>query len=164
MRRCHGRPFHPQTQGKDERFHRTLKADLLAHRDFLSLEQAQPHFDAYRRLYHCDRPHQALGDAVPASRYRVSPRAWRAAESDFCSGPGTIVRQVKTKGEITFSNRFFYLGQAFAGHQIALEPTAQAGVYAVRFHPYAIGQIDLSTPASKPKGHYYPMAKTTAIL
>ena len=164
VRVCHGRPFHPQTQGKDERFHRTLKADLLARRDFADLASTQPLFDAYRHLYNHDRPHQALGDAVPASRYSPSPRPWRAADTDFAYAPGALVRTVKSKGEITFANRFFYLGQAFARHRVALEPTTREGIYHVRFHAYAIGEINLSAPPSKPKGHYYSMAKVHPVL
>ena len=164
VRVCHGRPFHPQTQGKDERFHRTLKADLLARRDFASLADAQPHSDAFRSLYNHQRPHQALGDAVPASRYRVSPRPWRPADPGFDYAPGAITRTVKAKGEITFQNRFFYLGAAFRAHPVALEPTATDGLYDVRFHAYRIGQIDLAVPNTKAKGCYYPMAKPTAIL
>ena len=160
---CHGRPFHPQTQGKDERFHRTLKADLLARHDFASVAQAQPPFDAFRRLYDHDRPHQALGDAVPASRYVGSPRSWRAPARRFDDAPGASVRTVKAKDEITFQNRFFYLGAAFRTHAVALEPTAQEGLYDVRFHAYRIGQIDLRVPHTKPKGHCCLMAKLTDI-
>ena len=56
------------------------KADLLTRRDFASVLHAQPHFDAHRHLYNHQRPHQAPGDAVPASRYRPAPLAG--------SGPG----------------------------------------------------------------------------
>ena len=161
---CHGRPLHPQTQGKDERFHRTLKADLLARRDFADVFDAQPHFDTFRHVYNHQRPHQALGDAVPASRYRISTRPWRPPDPDFAYAPGSILRTVKIKGEITFQNRFFYIGHAFRSHQIALEPAAQDGLYHVRFHSYAIGQIDLRTPNSKAKGSYYLMAKLSDFL
>ena len=164
VRVIHGRPFHPQTQGKDERFHRTLKADLLTRRDFASVAHAQPHFDAFRHLYNHQRPHQALGDAVPASRYVSSPRSWRAPDTGFDYAPAAIVRNVQSKGEITFQNRCFYLGAAFRSHRIALEPTEVAGRYCVRFHSHAIGQIDLNVPSSKPKGSYYPLAKLTPIL
>lgn len=160
---CHGRPFHPQTQGKDERFHRTLKADLLARQDFASVAHAQPHFDAFRRLYNHDRPHQALGDAVPASRYVSSPRHWRTPARSFDYAPGAVVRTVRAKGEITFQNRFFYLGVAFRTQTVGLEATAAEGLYDVRFHAYRIGQIDLRVPNSKPKGHYYLMAKPTDL-
>ena len=164
VRVCHGRPFHPQTQGKDERFHRTLKADLLSRRDFPSLIAAQPLFDAYRHLYNHDRPHQALADQVPASRYRPSTRSWRDAETDFAYPAQAQVRRVKTKGEITFLNRFFYIGQAFQQHSVALQPTSTDGIYHVYFHAYPIGQIDLTIPNSIPKGRCYRMAKISPIL
>jgi transposase InsO family protein len=161
---CHGRPFHPQTQGKDERFHRTLKADLLARRDLACLKTAQPVFDAYRHLYNHDRPHQALGDQVPATRYQTSSRSWRGLDTDFAYSEATTVRTVKAKGEITFANRFFYIGQAFDQYPVALHPRARDGLYHVYFHAYPIGQIDLSIPNSHPKGRCYPMAKITPIL
>lgn len=47
----HGRPYHPQTQGKDERFHRTLKLELLDRTVFADLSQAQAAFDAWREVY-----------------------------------------------------------------------------------------------------------------
>ena len=53
----HGRPFHPQTQGKDERFHRTLKAEVLDGRSFKRLATAQAAFDAWRQVYNAKRPH-----------------------------------------------------------------------------------------------------------
>src|SRR5690606_18934723 len=117
--------FHPQTQGKDERFHRTLKADLLARHDWPDLKQTQRRFDAYRRLYNHDRPHEALELAVPASRYRPSPRPWPSRLPVAEYAPGELVCRVKSKGEITFRNRFYYVGRAFAGLPVALRPTAQ---------------------------------------
>ena len=67
---AHGRAYHPQTQGKDEHFHRTLKFELLRHFNFTSLEHCQREFDRFRERYNLVRPHDALGLATPASRYR----------------------------------------------------------------------------------------------
>ncbi|MGH2671036.1 MAG: IS481 family transposase, partial [bacterium] len=76
VRVCHARPYHPQTQGKDERFHRTLKAEVLGTRVLRDLPQCQREFDRWRDVYNLERPHEALALAVPASRYQPSPRAF----------------------------------------------------------------------------------------
>jgi transposase InsO family protein len=73
IRVAHGRPYHPQTQGKDERFHRTLKFEVLRHFNFTSLEHCQREFDSFRHRYNLVRPHDALGLATPVTRYRPSP-------------------------------------------------------------------------------------------
>ena len=79
IRVSHSRPYHPQTQGKDERFHRTLKAEVLQHRRFVDNTEAQQVFDRYRYVYNHERPHQALDMQVPAQRYRVSNVAYPEA-------------------------------------------------------------------------------------
>ena len=70
----HGRPYHPQTQGKDERFHRTLTAEVIGRRAFADLAECQGRFDAWRVVYNTQRPHEALALATPAARYRPSKR------------------------------------------------------------------------------------------
>jgi transposase InsO family protein len=73
VRLYHGRAYHPQTQGKEERFHRTLNVELSQANRFADLSACQTAFDRWRRIYNEERPHEALGLAVPASRYRASP-------------------------------------------------------------------------------------------
>lgn len=153
----HGRPFHPQTQGKDERFHRTLKADLLDRHDWRDLAQAQRRFDRYRRLYNHDRPHEALDLAVPATRYRPSTRALPRMLPPIEYGARELVRPVKSKGEITFRNRFYYVGQAFIGLPVALRPTATDGVYRVCLAAFTLGLLDCAQPTGRPKSYYHPL-------
>jgi len=153
----HGRPFHPQTQGKDERFHRTLKADLLDRHDWRDLMQAQRRFDRYRQLYNHDRPHEALNLAVPASRYWPSARALPRPLPPVEYGAGELVRPVKSKGEITFRNRFYYVGQAFIGLPLALRPTATDGVYRVCLAAFTLGLIDCVQPTDRPRSYYHPL-------
>ncbi len=78
----HGRPAHPQTQGKLERFNRTLAAEVLGARVFADLSHCQKDFDQWRELYNLHRPHEALDLACPITRYvpssRCFPRPWRA--------------------------------------------------------------------------------------
>ncbi|HEY8994097.1 MAG TPA: IS481 family transposase, partial [Lacunisphaera sp.] len=153
----HGRPRHPQTQGKDERFHRTLQTDLLARHDWRDLVQAQRRFHVYRQLYNHQRPHEAIDLNVPAARYRPSARSLppRLPVAEYASG--TLVRPVKSKGEITFRNRFIYVGRAFIGLPVALHPLAADGHYRLCYAAFTLGLIDLSTPTARPKGHYHSL-------
>lgn len=68
----HSRPYHPQTQGKLERFHRSLKAEVLQGKWFADSGELQRAFDHWRMVYNLERPHEALDMAVPASRYQPS--------------------------------------------------------------------------------------------
>jgi transposase InsO family protein len=72
----HSRPYHPQTQGKLERFHRSLKAEVLQGKWFADSGELQRAFDHWRTVYNLERPHEALDMAVPASRYQPSSRQY----------------------------------------------------------------------------------------
>jgi transposase InsO family protein len=71
----HSRPYHPQTCGKVERFHQTLKKWLARQPPATSLRQLQRQLDAFRRYYNDIRPHRALGRRTPASAYHARPKA-----------------------------------------------------------------------------------------
>jgi len=139
----HGRPWHPQTQGKQERFHRTLKAEVLTGPVFGDYTQVQARFDQWRQVYNHERPHQALGMAVPASRYQVSPRTFPEVLPTIEYGPGDVVRKVQDQGKISFQNRDFRVGRAFRGYPVALRPTLEAGVFTVHFCSHQIAKIRL---------------------
>ena len=70
----HGRVRHPQTQGKIERFHRTMKNELLKHTTFADIEDAHRQFDCWRNKYNHLRPHEALGMKCPGDVYLPSLR------------------------------------------------------------------------------------------
>jgi transposase InsO family protein len=142
----HGRPRHPQTQGKDERFHRTVQAELLSTRAFSNLADCQQGFVRWRDTYNCERPHEALGMATPASRYRLSFRPYpeRLPLPEYDSRDE--VRKVQANGEIFFKGHVFSLGKALRFHTVALRPSAQDGVWSVHFGAYRISTIDLAHP------------------
>lgn len=99
-------PYHPQSRGKTERFHRTLSDELFALRPFESLENAQRALDAWREIYNFERPHEAIGLAVPADRYRPSPRPFPARLPEVDYGEYEIVRTVpSSKDYIRFKGR-----------------------------------------------------------
>jgi transposase InsO family protein len=139
----HSRPYHPQTQGKDERFHRSLKIEVLAQRLFADFERMQLRFDQWRHCYNHVRPHEALAMAVPASRYQPSQRSFPEQLPPLEYGAIDQVRKVQTDGKISFRNREFRIGKAFRGYPVALRPTTADGVYDVYFATHRISRIDL---------------------
>jgi transposase InsO family protein len=143
VRVIHGRPRHPQTQGKDERFHRTLKAELLQARSFRDLTHCQSAFDSWRHFYNHNRPHDALGLAVPADRYCSSPRPFPETLPPIEYGPGDSVRKVDQNGFISFKNRPWRIGKAFRGQPIALRATIEDGVFSAHYCAHRIAAIDL---------------------
>jgi transposase InsO family protein len=143
VRVSHSRPFHPQTLGKDERFHRTLKAEVLAQVIFASLQDAQADFDRWREIYNCERPHQALGLQVPISRYRPSSISFPPTLPPIEYRPGDHVRHPGDGGRFTFQGHRCKVSKAFKGWPIALRPTLTDGCYEIYFCQQLIGTIDL---------------------
>jgi len=143
----HARPYHPQTCGKDERFHRSLSAEVLAGRSFRDLAHCQHVFDDWRLIYNHQRPHEALGMGVPAERYRLSARPFPEMLPAIDYAPGDIVRKVHDGGLISFKNRAWRVGRAFVGLPLALRPAGEDGAFTVYFCAQRIGHIDLRAPA-----------------
>jgi transposase InsO family protein len=145
----HSRPYHPQSRGKVERFHRTLAAELLDLRPFASLDQAQHAFNRWREVYNHDRPHEALDQNVPASAYRPSPRGFPEILPEPQYDIGDIVRSVSTtKAYISFKGRLWSVPKAFCGERLAIRPLNVDGLYGVFFASHKIGSIDLTKPKS----------------
>lgn len=139
----HSRPYHPQTQGKDERFHRTLGDELLRRRSFANLSDTQDAFDHWRHVYNFQRPHHALDLDVPASRYRPSDRPFPDALPEVHYLHGDLIRKVQLGGEIWFKGRTYKIGTAFTTHPVALRPSPIDGLFDVFFCHQNIAQIDL---------------------
>lgn len=142
----HSRPYHPQTLGKDERFHRTLKGELLQQRQFEDLGQCQWYFDRWRNVYNLERPHESLAMAVPASRYQSSPRPFPEALPAIEYGPADQVRKVQALGHFHYQGYVFRTSKALRGQPVALRPTERDGIMSVYFCHYHVADIDLHHP------------------
>ena len=146
VRVLHGRPYHPQTQGKEERFHRTLKRELLSRHTWRDLAHCAELFPRYRQRYNHERPHDSLDGDTPAARYRPSVRAL-PSHLPLPEYAEMHVRIVRAKGVITFGNQTWYIGEAFAALPVGLRPSPQAdGQWEVYFFHFKLGLLDLSTP------------------
>jgi transposase InsO family protein len=95
VRPAHGAPYHPQTQGKVERFHGTAQRELI---DFDARRDTLEHFDAdcarFRETYNTLRPHEALGDLPPVARWHASSRPRPPALPEVSYPPGALTRRV----------------------------------------------------------------------
>jgi transposase InsO family protein len=145
-------PYHPQSRGKNERFHRTLNEEVFALRSFRNLAHVQHAFDAWREVYNFERPHEAIAMAVPAERYWPSPRPFPAILPKVEYGEHEIVRTVpRSKDYICFKGRLWKVPEAFRGERLAIRPRDQDGRYGVFFASHRIATIDLTKP--KTVGH-----------
>jgi transposase InsO family protein len=143
----HSRPYHPQSRGKNERFHRTLKAEVFALRRFRDLADTQHAFDEWRIVYNCERPHEGIGLDVPASRYRPSARTMPERIPQIEYDQHEIVRSVpSTKAYVRFKGSWWKVPQAFCGERVAIRPQNSDGHYGIFFGAHKIAIIDLTNP------------------
>ena len=137
----HGRPYHPQTQGKEERFHRTLHLEVLQGRMFDNLQDAQGCFDPWRQMYNHERPHEALQMSVPASRYQVSSREYREHPLPFEYGASFTARKTTQEGRILFGGQEYRIGKAFVGKWMGVRATKEEGRWDVYYRTFPVGTI-----------------------
>jgi transposase InsO family protein len=120
-----GRPYHPQTQGKVERFHRTLHEDVLAGAVFDSVAQVQSALDAFRAAYNYQRPHEALGLDVPAAHYRPSSRPRPEQLPPVQYPAGSELRRVHQNGAINVRGSRVNVGDGLRGEWVSLQDHGQ---------------------------------------
>lgn len=139
----HSTPYHPQTQGKDERFHRTLKRELLARRGFNSIELCQDGFDRWRNEYNLIRPHEALGQRPPISRYAPSGRGFPEILPSIEYESEDEVRIVRQSGRIKYRSGEYFIGEGLKGQPVAVRQTTTDGVLKVFYCSREVRTLDL---------------------
>ncbi|MGT2470405.1 IS481 family transposase [Paraburkholderia terrae] len=146
IRMSYSRPYHPQTNGKDERFHRSLKAEVLERHTFTTHAHVQQELDRWRQVYNTERPHEALGMATPLTRYACSLRRMpdRLPEPEY--GSGDEVLQVNASGVVRVRGEKVKLSIALKGLQVAARPSAEEdGVIELWFAHQRVAKLDLKT-------------------
>ena len=145
IRVVHARPCHPQGRGKNERFHRTLNAEVFAMRSFRNLPEVQRALDAWRMVYNLERPHQGLDMNVPADRFQPSLRVMPTRIPKVQYDVGETVRTVSsTRSYISFKGQFWKVPQAFVGERLAIRPLDRDGNYGIFFASWQVALIDLT--------------------
>ena len=133
----HGRIMHPQTQGKIERFHRTMKAELLRE-PFLDLKDAKKHFALWRWKYNEIRPHCALNMKTPASVYTPSKRLLFEPKPYEYTGH---VCKVNNWGYLRFGPVQLFLSETMADTYLEVVPVSD-DMFSVRYRNFQIALID----------------------
>ena len=121
IRALHGRAYHPQTQGKVERFHGTLDTEWLPHARRDGLQRFDDDAEAYRHTYNHLRPHEAIGDQPPVARFTPSPRARPDRLPPVQYPDGATVRKVGKVGEIAWRGCRILAGRGLVGQPVRIE-------------------------------------------
>ncbi|MFL5576046.1 MAG: integrase core domain-containing protein, partial [Gemmatimonadaceae bacterium] len=136
-------PSHPEQNGRHERMHRDLKAET-ARPPAADRRAQQRAFDRFRATYNTERPHAALGQGTPASRYAASPRACPSRLPPLAYPGHWEVRRVSRNGGIRWHNRWVNVSHVLGEEDVGLEPVA-AGRWSLHFGPDLLGRFDERT-------------------
>jgi transposase InsO family protein len=126
VRKANSRPYHPQTCGKVERFHQTLKRWLDRHDPAVTLADLQTQLDTFTGYYNHTRPHRAIARRTPAAAYTARPKAVPTPPTPTQLPPHHRVRvdRVDTTGVVTLRHHsrlhHIGIGRAHAGKRVTL--------------------------------------------
>jgi len=136
----HGRAYHPQTQGKIERFHRTMKSELLRNRQFKNINDIQAKMDEWRHKYNNDRPHLALNAKCPSEIYVPSKREYSDIVSDYIYDGK--VRKVNNWGYLRFADFQIYLSETMSDTILEIKENTNGNTFDIFFRNFKIAEID----------------------
>jgi putative transposase len=140
------RPACPQDNGSHERMHRTMKAECCQPPS-ANLAAQQQRFDRWRKEFNEDRPHEALGMRMPAQVYQTSARRLDERIKPRLYELGVETRMVSANGFVALNGGNCYVGESFAGVEVALEEEEKSGLIQVRYANVKLGSLERSANA-----------------
>lgn len=138
----HGRIKHPQTQGKIERFHRTMKQELLNHTTIVNIEDAEKKLCTWRDKYNNIRPHEALGMKRPCEVYEPSQRQYSDNTKKYEYGGEYHVIKVNSWGYVRFDKWQVYLSETMIDQYIEFRPTPNGETFVACYRNFKIAEFD----------------------
>ncbi len=141
----HGRIKHPQTQGKIERFHRTMNQELLKHYTPKNIDDAERVFNQWRDGYNNERPHEALGMRCPAEIYIPSTRAYCDQVKKHEYGGEHHVIKVNSWGYVRFDRWQVYLSETMIDEYVEFRPGSNGETFVACYRNFVIGEFDVHT-------------------
>lgn len=137
----HGRIKHPQTQGKIERFHRTMKQELLNHTPITDIADAERKLSLWRDKYNNLRPHEALGMRRPAEVYEPSRRPYCEEIRPYEYGGEYHVIKVNSWGYVRFANWQIYLSETMIDRHIEFRPSQDGETFFACYRNFKIAEF-----------------------
>jgi transposase InsO family protein len=152
----HSRPYHPQTCGKLERFHRTMKEWLGEYPRAKTTDELQDLLDAFRGHYNEERPHQGIADATPAERFNAADiepvTSVPERPPDAPSPPGAVMRKVSAVGNLCYRTHMIQVGSEWNLHRLRVIEID--GVVHIFYGDQLVRALVLD-----PEIHYYPVVR-----
>lgn len=148
IRLLYGRVCHPQTQGKVERFHRTLGTELRHRGVPRRFGEWSAALSAVRSSYNERRPHEALGMQRPAQRYQPSRRSYAERVKEWEYPNGSDVRRLNSQGMLTERRERWFVCGALADQRVRVERFE--GKLLVSYRHMYIREVDLDRRCSRP--------------
>lgn len=137
---------HPQTQGKVERFHRTLEHAVRHHGRPSTLTGWQELLEFFLNEYNNIRPHEALNMDTPNEHYQPSPKAYNPNPQAWEYPEGSVVEKLNTRGWLGKSRIRYFVSEALAEQQVRVEKIQNKLI--VSYRQMYIREIDIKTGKS----------------
>ena len=144
---------HPQTQGKVERMHGALQRAVRYRRQNL---YQQAWLDEFRHEYNYLRPHEGIGMATPATRWRASTKPFQAEPPEWEYEAPQIVVRLAGEGQLCWRGRRFEISNALRHQQVGIEQIGERAI--VSFCRTPVRELDLRTGRSFPIPVSFPMS------
>ena len=137
---------HPQTQGKVERFHQTLKVRTPHRGAPTPMSEWEQWAGEFRHEYNHERPHEARGMKTPGEVYRaVNLRAYQEPPPEWEYSGGTVKR-VNTQGMLNYQQQIYFVSEALATERVRVDELE--GKLLVTFRHMTVREIDVQTGRS----------------
>ena len=140
----HGRFYHPQTQGKIERFHRSMKNEVLKFHHPLNFADATELLEKWKVVYNNERPHEALRDRCPAQVYTPSQRTYHEKILPYEYNSQFQIYRINNWGFLRFAIYQIYISETFRDIHVQLVPNEREDTVLVCYRNFVIAKIDIT--------------------
>lgn len=138
----HGRIKHPQTQGKIERFHKTMKNECLKHSKIADIHSANEVLQEWRNKYNYLRPHHAINLKCPGTVYVKSNQVYTDKIPSYEYGGEYHVLKVNSWGYVRFNGFQVYLSETMIHQFIEFRPNPHGETFYAYFRNFRIAEFD----------------------